>query len=194
MKFEIFKFDKVTSTNDVAINLIKKKSKVTGYVYANLQTRGRGTHGKRWISDKGNLFGSIFFPLKRDFPPFKEFSIINPIIISEVIKHFCKNRDISFKKPNDVFVEGKKICGILQEVITSNNEKFLIIGIGLNIVSSPRINLKYKATNILVETKGKPSIQEIIKLIILSYEKFFLNLGTYNYENFKKKANLMMIN
>ena len=114
---------------------------------------GRGTHGRKWISDKGNFFLSIFFPLKNNYPPFNEFSTINPIIVSGVIKHFCKEKDISFKFPNDIFVNGKKICGILQEVITSNNKKFLIIGIGVNIVSNPDINNKYQATNILFENQ-----------------------------------------
>jgi len=63
MKFKIFKFESVTSTNDVAINLIKKEQKEFGCVYAGIQTKGRGTHGRGWISDKGNLFGSIFFRL-----------------------------------------------------------------------------------------------------------------------------------
>ena len=62
MRFEIFKFESVTSTNDTAINLIKEKKKEIGCVYASTQTKGRGTHGRKWVSDKGNLFGSIFFP------------------------------------------------------------------------------------------------------------------------------------
>ena len=70
MEFEILKFESVTSTNDVAINLIKEKKKETGCVYANEQTKGRGTRGKKWVSKKGNLFGSIFFPLEKNYPPF----------------------------------------------------------------------------------------------------------------------------
>ena len=62
MKFKIFKFEILTSTNDAAINLIKEEQKEIGCVYANSQTKGRGTHGREWVSDKGNLFGSIFFP------------------------------------------------------------------------------------------------------------------------------------
>ena len=85
MKYKIFNFKKVTSTNDVAINLIKNEKKEVGYVYAETQTKGRGTIGRKWISSKGNLFGSLFFPLKKNYPPFNEFSIINPIILSEVI-------------------------------------------------------------------------------------------------------------
>ena len=194
MKFEIFKFESVTSTNDVAINLIKEEQKVLGCVYASVQTKGRGTHGREWISEKGNFFGSIFFPLKKHYPPFNEFSTINSIIISGVIKHFCKKGNINLKFPNDVFVNGKKICGILQELITSNDKKFLIIGIGVNILSSPNIYDKYQTTNILLQTKKKPKIEEIIDLIITSYEKFFIDLNSYNYVHFKKKADLMALN
>ena len=187
MKFKIFKFKNVTSTNDVAINLIKEDKKETGCIYAEIQTKGRGTRGRRWISQKGNFFGSIFFPLKNYYPPFNEFTIINPVIISGVMENFCEKKNISFKWPNDVFLNGKKICGILQELITLNSKKFLIIGIGINIVSNPNISAKYETTNILLETRKIPSIKEIINQIIFSYEKFFLNLNSYNYYNFKKK-------
>ena len=193
MQFEIFKFEKVSSTNDVAINLIKEKKKDTGCIYADTQTKGRGSRGKKWVSEVGNLFGSIFFPLKNNYPPINEFSMINPVIISEVIDKFCKNKKISFKLPNDIFVNGRKICGILQEVITSNSKKFLIIGIGINIISSPNMKTNYKATNIFLETKKKPTSKEIIKLLITSYENFFYELDTYNFINFRKKAELMSI-
>ena len=194
MKFEIFKFDRATSTNDVAISLIKNKQKKVGCVYASVQTKGRGTHGRTWISDKGNLFGTLFFPLEDNYPPFNEFSIINPIIISDVIKHFCYKESVNLKFPNDVFVNGKKICGVLQETITLDARKFLIIGIGVNIISNPDINDEYKATNILLETKKKPGIEDIIDLIISSYEKFFVDLNLYNYESLKKKAESMVLN
>ena len=194
MKIETFKFKSVTSTNDVAINLIKEKKKKIGCIYADIQTRGRGTRGRRWVSVHGNLFGSIFFPLRKNYPPFNEFSIINSVIISSVIEHFCEKKKISFKWPNDVFLNGKKICGILQELITLNSKKFLIIGIGVNVISNPNINNKYQATNILLETRRKPSIKKIINLIISSYEKFFFNLNSYNYKDFKKKAEMMVSN
>jgi len=194
MKFKIYKFGRVTSTNDMAINLIKEEKKESGCVCADSQTKGRGTHGRKWISDKGNLFISIFFPLKDGYPSFNEFTTINPIIISGVISHFCKKENVNLKFPNDILVNRKKICGILQEHITSNSEKFLIIGIGVNIVSNPEIKNKYQATNILLQTEKKPKIKEIIDLIISSYEKFFIELNSYDYVNFKKKADVMALN
>ena len=92
MKFKIFKFKSVTSTNEVALNLIQKEKKTIGCVYADMQTKGRGTHGRKWISDKGNLFGSLFFPLGNNYPAFNEFSIINPVILSGVIENYCKKK------------------------------------------------------------------------------------------------------
>ena len=90
-----------------------------------------------------NLFLSLFFPLEEKYPTFDEFSIINPIIILNVIKKFCDGKKLGLKFPNDVFYNRKKICGLLQELITQKNKKFLIIGIGLNIFSNPNINNKY---------------------------------------------------
>ena len=139
MKLEIFKFDRINSTNDTAMELIKKKKKKFGCVYADVQARGRGTQGKKWVSEMGNLFVSIFFSLKNNYPPFNEFSIINPVIVSEVINKFCVKKKISFKFPNDVLVSGRKICGILQEVIYLDSNKFLIVGIGINIISKFKI-------------------------------------------------------
>ena len=191
MRFKIFKYKSVLSTNDIAIDLIKRKKEECGCVQADIQTKGKGTQGKEWISLKGNLFGSIFFHLKKNYPTFSEFSIINPIIISKVIKFFCKEQNITLKFPNDILVNDKKICGILQELIISEDRKFLIIGVGINVIKSPSIINKYEATNILAESNKEHKTDEIIKMMILSYEKFFLNIRSFDYLSFKRKADLM---
>ncbi len=171
MKFKIFKFKNVTSTNDVAIDLIKEEKTQAGCVYADTQTKGRGTYGKQWISIKGNLFASIFFHVKKNYPPFNEFSIINPVIISEIIKKICKNKVVSIKWPNDVFVNKKKICGILQETIEKNDIKYLIVGIGVNLIWSPKIS-SYPTTNLYELTEKKICINKIIKDLKYIYRVF----------------------
>ena len=188
MKFKVYNYKQVTSTNDVALDFIKEKKIYSGCINAISQTNGRGTRGKKWISKEGNLFISLFFNLKNNFPPFNEFTIINPIIIYNVIKKICNEHKISVKWPNDIFFNGKKVCGILQEVISHKDKKFLIIGVGINITSNPNINEKYKATNIFDETNKKFKINELLNLIISSYENFFINLDKYSYTNYKKKA------
>ena len=194
MKIKIFKFKKVKSTNDTAMSLIRNKITKPGCVFSGTQTQGRGTRGKKWVSYKGNLFISIFFELKKNYPPFNEFSIINPIIIKKTLKNFCKNQTISLKYPNDLLLNGKKFCGILQEMITFDNRKYLIIGIGININSNPKVLNKIGFTNILQETKKKVVISQVIEKLITKYENFFSNLQLYNYKKFKIKAELMVLN
>jgi len=192
MKFKLFKFRSVTSTNDMAISLIKKK-KLFGCVHSKIQTKGRGTYGKKWISRKGNLFISLFFPIEKKLPPFNEFLTINTVIISDIIKKFCNKKKVRLKFPNDIFINKKKVCGVLQELITLKNKKFLIIGIGINIISNPKINNLYQSTNMYLETNKKLSIISIINLIVTSYENFFIELSSYKYENYKKKAESLLL-
>ena len=61
MKFKIFHFNNISSTNDMAIKLIRKKNYENGFVSAFSQKKGRGRRGKKWISLKGNLFSTFFF-------------------------------------------------------------------------------------------------------------------------------------
>jgi BirA family biotin operon repressor/biotin-[acetyl-CoA-carboxylase] ligase len=56
-------------------------------------------------------------------------------------------KKITFKKPNDLLIDKKKISGILQEIITKSDNRFLIIGIGINLVKSPKIR-NYPTTNL----------------------------------------------
>ena len=95
--FKIFKFNKVRSTNAVAINLIRNKKINKGIIVSQDQSKGRGTRGKLWVSLKGNLFFTIFFQLNPDRPKFYEFSIINPILIISVIKKFYRKKKYLYK-------------------------------------------------------------------------------------------------
>jgi len=79
MKFKIISYDTVNNTNETAIDLIKRNKFENGFVYALSQKKGKGQYGRKWISKKGNLFGSIFFHLKKNYPSVEEFSLINPI-------------------------------------------------------------------------------------------------------------------
>ena len=192
MKFKVYKYKSLTSTNDQAISCIKDKKINFGFIFSHIQTKGRGTKGKKWISLKGNLFGSIFFPLKENYPTFHEFTFITPIIIYDVIKSFCINSSLSLKWPNDILINKKKFCGILQEVITKNNLNYLIIGTGINLIKNPKIGDK-ETTNIFKETNINIKKEIIIQKIIYSYENFFKKINEYKFENYKEKANILSI-
>ena len=113
MKLKLIKFSNVKSTNDEAIKKIKSKKVHAGIVYSYSQTKGRGTMGKKWISFNGNFFVTIFFELKKNMPNFKEFSVLNPLILKKLLSRYT-NLNIKIKKPNDLLINNNKVCGILQ--------------------------------------------------------------------------------
>ena len=193
MKFKIISYDTVNNTNETAIDLIKRNKFENGFVHALLQKKGKGQYGKKWISKKGNLFGSIFFHMKKNYPSVEEFSLINAILNINVLSSYCGKKNTFFKAPNDIYINKKKICGILQEVIIKGSKKYLIVGIGINILSNPKIT-NYPSTNIYKESKKKPRLLKIIKQIIVKYEQFFYNLDLYKFSNYKLKSEKLSLN
>ena len=167
MIFKKFFYKKVNSTNDLAIKKIKTGIS-QGIIVADYQKKGRGQHGKKWLSFKGNLFITIFFKIK-DNINIKKITILNCKIIKKTLFKYIK-KTISIKPPNDLLVNKKKICGILQEIKFNNKSKFIIIGIGINLIKSPEIK-NYPTTNILNETGFKVKKYDLIKNIEKNYIK-----------------------
>ena len=151
MKFKKFKFKKVKSTNNTAIRLIKSKNFKSGMVIAETQSKGKGQYGRIWISNKGNLFVSFFHELSLSDIPISKIININCLLVKKLLSKYIKKK-IIFKKPNDLLIDKKKICGILQETISFSNKVFLITGIGININKNPIIR-NYPATNMCELTK-----------------------------------------
>ena len=167
MIFKKFFYKKVNSTNDLAIKKIKTGI-AHGIIIADYQKKGRGQHGKKWFSFKGNLFISIFFKIKENIN-LKKITILNCKIIKKTLFKYIK-KTISIKPPNDLLINKKKICGILQEIKFNNKSKFIVIGIGINLIKSPEIK-NYPTTNIFKETGFKVKKHDLIKNIEKNYIK-----------------------
>ena len=153
MRLKKFKFKKVNSTNNTAIRIIKNSNFKIGMVAADTQLSGKGQYGKKWISDKGNLFVSFFHEIKNINISLSTLTKINCLLVKKTIEKYYKKK-IVFKKPNDLLINKKKISGILQEIISVSGNKFLIVGIGVNLIKSPKIK-NYLTTN-LSELINKP--------------------------------------
>ena len=167
MSFKKFFYKKVNSTNDLAIKKIKVGI-TKGIIIADYQKKGRGQQGKKWLSLKGNVFMSIFFEIKENIN-IKKITNLNCKIIKKVLFQYIK-KTITIKPPNDLLVDKKKICGILQEIKFNQKHKFIIIGIGINLIKNPIIK-NYPTTNILKETGFKVKRLNLIKKIEKNYIK-----------------------
>tara|TARA_Y100001970_G_C13739562_1_gene605495 strand:+ start:96 stop:626 length:531 start_codon:yes stop_codon:yes gene_type:complete len=146
MKFKIFRFKKLVSTNNTAIRIIKNSNIDYGMIITKEQKNGRGQYGKKWISYNGNLFVSFFYKLDHLNVSLKKITKTNCLLVKELISIYYKKK-ITFKKPNDLLINKKKICGILQEKISKLNKRYLIVGIGINLIKSPNLR-KYPTTNL----------------------------------------------
>ena len=141
MKFQIIKYKSVDSTNDVAIRRIKKGKIKPAIILANSQNKGRGQYGRQWVSYKGNIFMTIYFNINKNMS-IKYLTKKVYITLKKSLEKFVSEK-ITIKLPNDLLIKGHKVCGILQETINYNNNKFFIVGIGINLVKSPKITNKH---------------------------------------------------
>ena len=136
---EVFAFDSVTSTNLLAKDFVSKDCSECVFI-AEHQTQGRGRLGRSFFSPEriGLYMSLVFSPSER---------IENPSLITasaavgvcRALKSEC-NADARIKWVNDIFFQGKKICGILTEGILDEKKGGIgsaVIGIGVNLAESP---------------------------------------------------------
>ncbi len=170
MKLKQFNFKKVNSTNQTSIRLLKNSNNEFGLIVSEIQSNGRGQYGRKWISYKGNIFMSFFYKLDQINLSIKSLTKKNCSLVKEVISKYYKKK-ITFKAPNDLLINRKKICGILQEKIEKSHKKYLVVGIGINLIKSPNLT-NYPTTNLFKITKRKINKKKIEKDLKITFEKF----------------------
>ena len=125
--------NETNSTNNYLQSLCsEQKVEELTVVVADFQTSGRGQRGNSWESDPGKnlLFSTVIFP---EFLEARRQFLISQIIslaIKEELDTYTT--DISIKWPNDIVVNGKKVCGILTEMSTEEDViRYVVVGIGM---------------------------------------------------------------
>ncbi|MBR72822.1 MAG: biotin--[acetyl-CoA-carboxylase] ligase [Rhodospirillaceae bacterium] len=180
--FSIKYFNSVTSTNNTACLEADQGAAAGTVILAKSQTCGRGRYGRNWESPAGNLYASIL--LRPDCPVIvaAQTSLVTSIAVWETVSTFLpKNCEVLCKWPNDILVNQKKISGILLESQILKNDtsnpiiEWLIIGIGINISTYPRIKSNYKATSLSKECGFQLNVDKVLSLLLLNMEKM-LNL------------------
>ena len=184
MRLKKFNFKIINSTNDLAIRIIKSTNNKSGIVIAEKQKKGRGQYGKKWTSFKGNLFASIFFQLNNAHLSLKDLTKINCFLVKKVLSNFYKGK-ITIKNPNDLLVNNMKISGILQETLSKSGKTFIIVGIGVNLIKSPKIK-NYLTTNLFDLTGVKITPNNAVLKLKKIYESFIPMLPEINIKNLNR--------
>ena len=172
MKF--LKFDEIDSTN----NYMKENfSKFENYdiVAARNQTSGRGRRGNTWSSSEGMALFSFLLKTenKLDISKYTKLHLIDGISTLVALKKI-KDGAYNFKWTNDVFLDNKKLCGILIEKVEEN----FIIGIGINV----RNIIPDELQKIAISMNSDHDIDDLILKVVeefSNYYKKFIN-GNWN--------------
>lgn len=172
LRFKIHRFKQIDSTNSALLRSAEEGAPVGSVFVADYQTRGRGKWGRNWISPRGKnlLFSLLLRPsLKASKAPF-----LTQVVCRSVAKVLQKEYGLTpaFKRPNDVLVKGRKICGVLIEARGRANGTLenLVIGVGVN-VNALSEELVEGATSVREETGEKVSRGVLLKALLAQLKK-----------------------
>ena len=148
-------FAKVDSTNRLAMEMAAKGAAEGLVIFAEEQTKGRGRLGRTWVSpkSKGIYFSALLRP-RLALQQVPKITLMAAVAVARALRAVtgvtCKIR-----WPNDLLVDGRKICGILTEMhAESDRIAYLVLGIGINVNSSVK-ELPEVATSLKTETRKK---------------------------------------
>lgn len=135
-KFDIIWFDELDSTNTYLKDLLVKKTNTRDWtvIAAKNQTSGRGRKQRIWVSSHGkSLTFSVLIKTEVAIEELSSITLAAGVAVAEYLRD--KGIAAQLKWPNDVMVNGKKICGILTELalVENCNSNYIILGIGLNV-------------------------------------------------------------
>ena len=133
---QLFVLNTVSSTNLYCRELLKKHPLHEALVVANTQTAGRGRMGRSFFSPQSTgIYMSLILDCDKIALDENLLTIAAGVAVCRTLKNLCKV-DSAIKWVNDIFVNGKKVCGILAEGVIApgtNCIKHIILGIGINI-------------------------------------------------------------
>ncbi|MCK5816483.1 MAG: biotin--[acetyl-CoA-carboxylase] ligase, partial [Candidatus Marinimicrobia bacterium] len=102
---------------------------------ARRQTAGRGRYQRNWRSQDGGLYFSVLLKNQKNISSIYPFILLSALAIVHNIQS-CATRGVAIKWPNDVYINHRKVCGILAESSTIGDSTNIVIGIGINVNNS----------------------------------------------------------
>jgi BirA family transcriptional regulator, biotin operon repressor / biotin---[acetyl-CoA-carboxylase] ligase len=176
----IYYFENLDSTQDYANSLPHDNSLHGTLIIAKSQKMGKGRIGRSWISPHGGIWMSIVLVPDFSIDNLLFTQFIGALAVAEAINETTEI-NCRVKWPNDVLINGKKVCGILVDVNLESQKKTIILGIGLNAnvessLINKSINGDVKATSIKEEYGNEIDLVTITDLIINKIEYYYYNL------------------
>ena len=178
MRYQVIHFKEIDSTNNYLKNSYQVLDNFT-FVTADYQTHGKGRNDRVWSSESGtNLMFSFLIKDEALLKKHSALSIISAVEVAKLLESY-KFKGVSVKWPNDVFINDKKVCGILLE---GQILQYLVVGVGLNVNQKvfPE-GLRRPATSLSLEANQDFAIEEIEKTL---FSNIVRDLESLNEEQF----------
>lgn len=181
MNFTILHFNTIESTNTEAMNQAKRGAGEGLCVVADRQTKGRGRHGRVWISEKNaGLYFSIVLRPKIEMRFLPLITLMSAIAVHDALRELYDLKP-DIKWVNDIHINEKKICGILAEMTETANGTAVIVGIGINLKSSSfPAEIADIATSIETETGREIKKDELLRSLTRFLNFFYEILQKQN--------------
>jgi BirA family transcriptional regulator, biotin operon repressor / biotin---[acetyl-CoA-carboxylase] ligase len=175
---EVLCYKTVDSTNEAGVALcLGKESRSGTVIVADMQKKGRGRLGRRWISPPGlNIYMSIVIVPAIGPKDATLLTILSAVACTNALRERC-GADVSIKWPNDLMIKGGKIGGILTETRSDPDRiAWAVIGIGINVnmdSGSFTDEISKTATSIKAET-GRPHARSgLIIAVLKEFERLY---------------------
>ncbi|MBS7333214.1 biotin--[acetyl-CoA-carboxylase] ligase [Faecalibacter bovis] len=184
---KIITFDTLPNTNDYLSDLSKKDANSWTVIHTYNQTEGRGYAGNKWIEEENkNLTFSLL--IKSDLE-YMELIYLNQWIANSIYKSLSQfSKGFEIKWPNDIILNGKKICGVLVENSKSKDGMNSVIGIGVNL-NQTDFNHLPKATSLANETDKVYDIMTILEHIVLTFKNEYYLIEDKNFDEISSYYN-----
>ena len=169
--FDCYFFDSIDSTNSYLAST--KYSTKPQICITREQTKGKGQHGRNWVSQKD---GSIIFSMRKSFNEgmnLNGLSLIAGMAIIKSIEAECQLSGLKIKWPNDIYYGDKKLAGILMENTHYKSNQLVLVGVGINyqLVDTNEIDEPWVDLSRILNTL--PNFQQLTAKIITNI-LFFL--------------------
>jgi BirA family biotin operon repressor/biotin-[acetyl-CoA-carboxylase] ligase len=187
---EVIYLPSTTSTNRIAKEAAQKDMQEGTLVITDHQTEGRGRLDRTWWSPPGKdlLFSLIFRPSLTTTQTFR-LTVVSSLAIAEAIRQET-GLETLIKWPNDIFIKGRKIAGILSELSgTSEGLEYVIVGIGINVNSDPKdcAEIYQTATSLWRELRQEFPRLQLLTTVLAFMEIYYQQLQAGDFSLLKSR-------
>lgn len=194
---EIFYYDVIDSTNVKAKQLAEEGHPAGTLVVAEKQDAGRGRRGRSWEAPAGSgIYMTLV--LKPEISPNNAsmLTLVAALAVAGSITK-CTGKQAGIKWPNDIVMEGKKVCGILTEMSAQfDYVNHIVVGIGINVHNEnfPK-EIEEMATSIYLQTGEHINRAALIEEILEQFEHYYaIYLKTEDLSGLVKEYNASLVN